>query len=471
MKKKIFMLVLAVALVFSVFTPDYVHAAKSVSKLRIKLGYTSTTYTQNRKTPSVKVYDGTKKLKYGRDFTISYSNNVNPGNAKVKIIGKKSYSGTITKTFKIRVGKPANLTAKVSGTSVQLNWSNPNKCSYYLVNAYINGKPRYSKYKIAKCKSYKFTDLPKGSRVSFKVKAVGGPNKYLSSAGTTTVSIPNSVAPPSLSTPSLLAGSPGYRRADLSWSSVSNASGYYINQYDESKKVSSTVTITGRNNVTYSFYDKPLGSKYTYKVCAYATTNGKTITGNWSKPVTVTASATWTGQAATNKDGYAQGDTTGKEVSRYKWSYSSSSTSANNWTYVLRFKDTNKAEIAAKTMEDICDNDYIGYDNRTYKSCISLFNAAKSNSWNCSSIDNYVTTACSNAIAVCVYATGERASCSDGAIASANALGLYKYLSAMSCFNIYSSSKYVTSDAYLERGDIVITCHPNGKYNHAAMIL
>ena len=88
MKKRIFMLVLAVALVFSIFTPYYVHAATSISKCRIKLGYTSTTYTQNRKTPSVKVYDGKKKLKYGTDFTISYSNYVNPGKAKVKVIGK-----------------------------------------------------------------------------------------------------------------------------------------------------------------------------------------------------------------------------------------------------------------------------------------------------------------------------------------------------------------------------------------------
>lgn len=465
------MFVLAAALVFSVFTPDYVHAATSISKCRIKLGYTSTTYTQNRKTPSVKVYDGKNKLKYGRDFTIKYSNNVNPGKAKVKVIGKNDYSGTVTKTFRINVGRPANIITKVSGTSVQLSWSNSNKCSYYLVNAYINGKPRYSKYKIAKCKSYKFTDLPKGSKVSFRVKAVGGPNKYLSSSGTATVTIPGSVDAPVLSTPSLSAVSPGYRRADLSWNTISGASGYYINQYDESKKTTSTITVSGGSNVTYKFYDKPLASKYTYKVRAYATANGKTITSDWSKPVTVTAAATWTGQAATNKDNYAPGDTTGKEVARYKWSYSSSSKSANNWTYVLRFKDPGKAEITAKTMEDICDNDYVGYDNRTYKSCVSLFNVAKNNGWDCASIDSYVTTACSNAIAVCVYATGERASCSDGAIASANALGLYKYLSAMSCFNIYSSSKYVTSDAYLERGDIVITCHPNGKYNHAAMIL
>ncbi|WP_251197746.1 N-acetylmuramoyl-L-alanine amidase family protein [Anaerotardibacter muris] len=41
------------------------------------------------------------RLKNGTDFTITYSNNVNPGTATMVIKGKGSYSGSITKTFKI----------------------------------------------------------------------------------------------------------------------------------------------------------------------------------------------------------------------------------------------------------------------------------------------------------------------------------------------------------------------------------
>ena len=70
--------------------------------------YTGKAITQ---TPTVKV--GTKTLKSGTDYTLSYSNNVKVGTATVKIVGKGSYTGTITKTFKIN--KAANpLTVKAA---------------------------------------------------------------------------------------------------------------------------------------------------------------------------------------------------------------------------------------------------------------------------------------------------------------------------------------------------------------------
>ena len=49
--------------------------------------------------PVVKL--GTKTLKNGTDYTVTYKNNKNVGKATVTITGKGAYTGTITKTFKI----------------------------------------------------------------------------------------------------------------------------------------------------------------------------------------------------------------------------------------------------------------------------------------------------------------------------------------------------------------------------------
>ena len=59
------------------------------------------TYTGRAITPAVVVKDGSRTLVSGTDYTVSYSNNVNVGTAKVVINGKGNYAGNISKTFLI----------------------------------------------------------------------------------------------------------------------------------------------------------------------------------------------------------------------------------------------------------------------------------------------------------------------------------------------------------------------------------
>lgn len=65
------------------------------------------TYSGKLKIPSVKVKQSGTTLTKNTDYTVSYSNNRNAGTATVKITGKRNYSGTITKTFKINKATPA----------------------------------------------------------------------------------------------------------------------------------------------------------------------------------------------------------------------------------------------------------------------------------------------------------------------------------------------------------------------------
>lgn len=65
----------------------------------------SVVYSGEKLTPSVTVKYNGKKLKKGTDYSVSYSNNKNPGKATVKIVGKGNYKGTVKTTFKIKKAK------------------------------------------------------------------------------------------------------------------------------------------------------------------------------------------------------------------------------------------------------------------------------------------------------------------------------------------------------------------------------
>ena len=68
-------------------------------------GISNKAYTGKNITQSITVKYNGKTLKNGTDYTVSYSSNKNIGTATVKVTGKGSYAGTITKTFKINPAK------------------------------------------------------------------------------------------------------------------------------------------------------------------------------------------------------------------------------------------------------------------------------------------------------------------------------------------------------------------------------
>ena len=78
---------------------------KAVSACKVT-GIKAKTYNGKAQTQSVTVKDGTKTLKNGTDYTVSYKNNKNAGTATMTITGKGGYNGTIKATFKINKAKP-----------------------------------------------------------------------------------------------------------------------------------------------------------------------------------------------------------------------------------------------------------------------------------------------------------------------------------------------------------------------------
>ena len=65
-------------------------------------GLTAKTYTGKAQTQLITVKYRNKTLKNGKDYTVSYQNNINAGTAYVIIKGKGSYSGTVKRSFTIK---------------------------------------------------------------------------------------------------------------------------------------------------------------------------------------------------------------------------------------------------------------------------------------------------------------------------------------------------------------------------------
>ncbi len=147
--------------------------------------------------------------------------------------------------------------------------------------------------------------------------------------------------------------------------------------------------------------------------------------------------------------GGAAGDQTGREVCTRNW-YN------KPWIAVIRPKSSTAAEKIAKAMEAACANDNIGYDQNERT---TLYIKAKANNWNIAGIKSKCETDCSALVAVCVNAAGISVSKD---IYTGNEKSA---LVATGKFTAHTESKYLTTDQYLKRGDILLAS------GHTAIVL
>jgi len=144
------------------------------------------------------------------------------------------------------------------------------------------------------------------------------------------------------------------------------------------------------------------------------------------------------------------GDQDGREVLSREW-YN------RPWNKVLRARNSNIAEKIATAMEKACRNDHIGYDQNQRT---TLYNLAKANGWKIEDIKTPCETDCSALVAVCVNAAGIKVS---GDIYTGNEA---KALLQTGEFELLSAPKYLLSDEYLRRGDILLY-----EFHHTAIAL
>ena len=144
-------------------------------------GISTKAFTGKNITQSITVKYNGKTLKKGTDYTVSYSSNKKIGTATVKIAGKGSYTGTITKTFKINPAKQEiqKLTAKSKAFFV--DWAQKGSATGYEIQYATNSKfTRAKKVTITNNK----TDKTTVSKLSGKKKYYVRVRSYTTVKGT-----------------------------------------------------------------------------------------------------------------------------------------------------------------------------------------------------------------------------------------------------------------------------------------------
>ena len=144
------------------------------------------------------------------------------------------------------------------------------------------------------------------------------------------------------------------------------------------------------------------------------------------------------------------GDQDGREVLSREW-YN------RPWNKVLRARNSNIAEKIATAMEMACKNNNIGYDQNQRT---TLYSLCKANGWRIEDVKTPCETDCSALVAVCVNCAGIRVS---GDIYTGNEANA---LLRTGEFELLDAPKYLTTDEYLRRGDILLY-----EFHHTAIAL
>lgn len=169
------------------------------------------------------------------------------------------------------------------------------------------------------------------------------------------------------------------------------------------------------------------------------------------------------GHASIDENGRANsgqaGDQTGKEVCIRVW-YNGS------WNIVLRPKSATVAEIMAAACEILCNGNLVGYDQYQRN---DLWDDLAAVRWNPSALKKKTETDCSSFMAVLAKIAGievPRVALGNGKYNAPVTQTMRSAFTSTGSFEVLTDSKYLTSDKYLKRGDILVR-----ESGHTAMVL
>ena len=160
---------------WSYSTPAKTTKSKSISKATVSLSATKLIYNGSAKKPAVAVKLNGKKLVKGRDYTLTFKNNIRPGKATVTIKGKGSYTGSKTVAYYIA---PRTVTLKKLTSpakyKIKATWNREPVATGYNIqistgSGFVNVKNYYVKSNSTLTKT--ISGLSSGRRYFVRVRA------------------------------------------------------------------------------------------------------------------------------------------------------------------------------------------------------------------------------------------------------------------------------------------------------------
>ncbi|MCH5192885.1 MAG: fibronectin type III domain-containing protein [Oscillospiraceae bacterium] len=201
------------------------------------------------------------------------------------------YSVILSMTVGTVLDSPKDFTVTTADGNASLKWTAVTGAEGYIVYAYSAG--RAYQFDVSK-PGYEHTNLANGDSWTYYVvayKTVNGEKTYSSPTKSITVKIGVS-----LNAALDLTATAGNHQIDLSWKAVTGAEGYVVYLYNS--KTMEFEPIAEVSGTTYSHIGLKNGTKYTYMVAPFKTTNGTRFYGEYS----ITVSATPTTGSPTDVD-------------------------------------------------------------------------------------------------------------------------------------------------------------------------
>ena len=240
----------------------------SISKASVTLSTSTYAYDGKAKKPGVTVKLNGKTLKNGTDYTVSYSNNIKVGTAKVTITGKGNYTGSVSKTYSIKNNFKK---ATISGIS---NKSYTGKNITQSITVKYNGKTlkNGTDYTVS---------YSNNKKIGTATVKIAGKGSY-----TGTITKMFKINPAKQEIQKLTAKSKAFF---VDWAQKGSATGYEI-QYATNSKFTSAkkVTITNKKTDTKTISKLSGKKKYYVRVRSYTTVKGTKYYGAWSSVKNVT---------------------------------------------------------------------------------------------------------------------------------------------------------------------------------------
>ncbi len=233
---------------------------KSISACEVKVTNGGYTYNGAEKKPSVIVTDGDTLLEEGTDYSLSYSDNINAGTAKITVSGMGSYTGSQEQTFTI-------MSARLEGYKLSISQS----------ELIYNGKAQKPDVTVSNKKGTLVSGkdytviYSENTNVGTAVVSVRGIGNYAGALSGTFKIVEDT---PAEVTGMKAAGNTA-STVGLSWNKVDRAEGYAIYLYNKTAKKWQLYKLTTAVKLTVTGLDD--GEAYAFTARAYRMKNGKYI--------------------------------------------------------------------------------------------------------------------------------------------------------------------------------------------------
>lgn len=244
-------------------------------------------------------YKNGSYVKLGSTTNLTYTINAAPTGLKrvyavkaVSVINNRTLYSIYSQTASLVASKPAAPAISSSSATfntVKLTWNKVSGASGYRIYKYDTSKKTYVKVTTVygdTTTSYTVKSLVPNTEYKFKVKAFTKSTNSIfwgtASSAYSAVTTPKA---------SFKAASSGSGSVTLTWNQISDASGYRLYRYDETKKTYvKVVTLFGTAKCSYTVSSLSSGSSYKFKVKAFRKDSGSTYWGTASSAYAVSIS-------------------------------------------------------------------------------------------------------------------------------------------------------------------------------------